>query len=818
MHTFVFLEDPAALLKQGAQGAKGGDADEEGARKNGRGGKYKMARRAMTGGAAPGAPPSPAPAAAVAAEASPKRDRAADSLSADKPSAPIAMRTDFRPLALFAPALRTDASGVVQVPFKLPDSLTRYRVMALAVAGENLFGEGDASLTARLPLMVRPSQPRFLNFGDKFELPIVVQNQTDTSMTVDVAVRGSNLAFTAGEGRRLTVAANDRIEVRFPAAAVEPGKAGFQVAASAGKWSDAAEGSMPVWTPATTEAFATYGAVDKGAVVQPVKFPKNVIAEFGGLEVTTSSTELQALTDAVIYLVSYPFECSEQMASRVVSIAALKDVLSAFQAPGLPPEGEIIAAVKRDLKRLESIQNSDGGFPFWARGYRSWPYLTLHVTHALVRAKKKGFDVPPGMMSRALAHVKNIERYIPADYPESVRRALRAYSVYVRGIHGDDDVAKAKTLYREYASDKEPPLEAVGWVYAVLSRGKAAEEVAEIRRLLKNRVSETAAHAQFTTSYGEGHYLLMYSSRRVDAVLLEAMIEDDPQSDLIVKLVRGLLGHRKKGRWGNTQENAWVLLALDRYFHTYEKVTPDFVARAWLGDRFAGQHAFKGRTTERHLIEIPMKYVAEAKEADLIVGKQGAGRMYYRIGMKYAPSDLRPPPAEHGFTVTRRYEAVDDPKDVERQKDGTWRVRAGARVKTIVTMVAPSRRYHVALVDPLPAGFEAVNTTLRGAELMPSGKPAHGRGQTGGPFGVGSRGYGGGHFWRWWNPTWFEHQNLRDERAEAFSSLVWAGVHSYEYVSRATTPGEFVVPPAKAEEMYHPETFGRSWGDKVVVR
>jgi hypothetical protein len=47
---------------------------------------------------------------------------------------------------------------------------------------------------------------------------------------------------------------------------------------------------------------------------------------------------------------------------------------------------------------------------------------------------------------------------------------------------------------------------------------------------------------------------------------------------------------------------------------------------------------------------------------------------------------------------------------------------------------------------------------------------------------------------------------------------VWAGVHSYEYVSRATTPGEFVVPPAKAEEMYHPETFGRSWGDKVVVR
>ncbi len=40
--------------------------------------------------------------------------------------------------------------------------------------------------------MVRPSPPRFLNFGDAFELPVVVQNQTDEPMTVDVAVRATN--------------------------------------------------------------------------------------------------------------------------------------------------------------------------------------------------------------------------------------------------------------------------------------------------------------------------------------------------------------------------------------------------------------------------------------------------------------------------------------------------------------------------------------------------------------------------------------------------------------------------------------------------
>ena len=74
--------------------------------------------------------------------------------------------------------------------------------------------------------------------------------------------------------------------------------------------------------------------------------------------------------------------------------------------------------------------------------------------------------------------------------------------------------------------------------------------------------------------------------------------------------------------------------------------------------------------------------------------------------------------------------------------------------------------------------------------------------------------------WRWsirYRRTWYEHQNLRDERVEAFASLVWDGVYSYTYAARATTPGRFVVPPAKAEEMYAPETFGRSSSDVVIV-
>lgn len=55
------------------------------------------------------------------------------------------------------------------------------------------------------------------------------------------------------------------------------------------------------------------------------------------------------------------------------------------------------------------------------------------------------------------------------------------------------------------------------------------------------------------------------------------------------------------------------------------------------------------------------------------------------------------------------------------------------------------------------------------------------------------------------------------ERVEAFTEWLHSGVHSYSYYARATTPGRFTAAPAKAEEMYAPETFGRSGSDQVVV-
>jgi len=768
-------------------------------------------RERMADEAAPMPMPMPVPAAAPETNAPPPPPPKTGEVAKDKsagssgsPAATIAVRSNFDALAAFAPSVKTGADGKATVSIKVPDNLTRYRIVAIAVAGDKQFGKGESAITARLPLMVRPSPPRFLNFGDTFRLPVVVQNQTDAPMTVRLAIRATNAAITDGKGREVRVPANERVEVQFPAAAEMAGTARFQIVGSSGTATDAAELALPVWTPATTEAFATYGTIDDGAAAsirQPIALPGKVITQFGGVEVTTASTNLQALTDAFLYIVHYPFECAEQRSSRILAIAALRDVLDAFKTKDMPTRAQLEKSVAEDIEHLSQMQNYDGGYAYWERGHPSDPYLTVYVTNALAHAKAKGFAVPEGMFALAKPYLTNIESHYPWFYSEKVRWAISSYALYTRKQLGDLDLKKAQKLYAETPLDNFT-METVGWLLGTFAqhKGAATERKALVRHIL-NHTSETAGAANFTSSYGDGGYLLLASDRRVDGVILESLIQEQPDLDLIPKVVTGLLGHRKAGRWINTQENSFALLALDLYFHTYEKTTPDFVARVWLGNDYAGDHAFKGRQTDYYQLAIPMKDVATHDKAPLTIQKDGKGRLYYRIGMTYAPASLKIEPADYGFVVERRYEAVDKPDDVRREKDGSWHIKAGARVRVKLTMVNENRRYHVALVDPMPAGLEPMNAALAVTGPIPQDpKVQQARGA----------------YW-WWYGTWYEHQNLRDERVEAFASLLWEGVHEYSYVARATTPGTFVVPPPKAEEMYMPETFGRGGTDRVIV-
>jgi alpha-2-macroglobulin len=718
---------------------------------------------------------------------------------ADKPNGPggetISVRSNFDALALFAPTVVTDASGKANVEVTLPDNLTRYRIMVVAASGVERFGTAESNITARLPLSIRPSAPRFLNTGDQFELPVVLQNLGQSPLVVDVVLQTANLDATGATGRKVSIPAGDRVEIRFPAKVRSAGVARVRVSAFGDNVSDSAEVSIPVFTPGTAEAFATYGTIDSGGVKQPLLAPKGVIDSYGGLEVSTSSTSLQALTDALLYVDSYDYRSSDAYASRIMSISALRDVLKDFAAKDLPSEAELNAAVDRDIAGLVALQNDDGGWSYWRKYDESEPFGSIEATHALVLAKNSGFRVSANAIERALQYLNNIEQVLDRDrYTEESRDRIQAYALWVRALAGQRDRNKAATLFA--ARGEKLNLDALAWLWGSIDSPFAR---AAIERTITNRAVDTAGAVSFTNSYTDSDYVTLSSDRRTDALILDSLIANAPKSDLVEKVVAGLLAHKVKGRWNNVQENTFALLAFKRYYDTYESATPNFVARAWVGDKFAGEHAFKGRTTERSNISVPMKALIEGGNRDLIVAKDGTGRLYYRIGLKYVPADLKLKALDRGFVVDRIYEGVDNKSDVTRDGDGTWKIKAGAKVRVKLTLVAESQRTHVALIDPLPAGLEALNPDLAVTQPVigsPQAEPTK-------------------RFWWWGN--WYDFQQFRDDRSEAFTTFLPAGVYDYSYIARATTPGSFVVPPTRAEEMYAPETFGRTSTDNVVI-
>ncbi len=704
-------------------------------------------------------------------------------------STTVSARKDFRATAVFAPRLHTDAKGHATVSVKMPESLTRFRIVALATSSTYFFGKGEGSIITQRKVNARTQAPRFLDQGDRFEVPVVVQNLDSTARTMTVAVRAANLSG-GGLGKRVVVPAGQRAEVRFPFATMARGKAVIQTIVTSGDFTDASNVTVPVYVPATTESFATYGTIDQTSAYEQLNVPGDIFAEVGGVETEVASTQLQTLTDAYWYLRAYPFECAEQRSSRMLATVAMGSVLDAFALPGRPTAQEQAAIQAADVTKLEVDQNTDGGWGYWS-DTQSDPFVTmqvasaLHGLHASASVQKRAAGYITKLLGEVNARLAKAHHLDPVQYDVS----LAATALTALASIGLDEKPAAQRLHVLASALAVYPVDAKARLLAIVARAPAAKAMRT--KLVSDLVSvthETAAGATVTTSYTEGERLLLVSSNRTTALALDALIREAPEQPLIMKLARGLLAARAHGRWRSTQENLAVLQAMRRYFDTYEKDVPNYTGKLWIGDVAYAEQAFTGRTNVRATAKLDWTKLVPGSQHTIAVEKTGPGRMYYRIGITYAPKKIDLPALDAGFVVRRSYEAVDDPRDVEKTSSG-YRIKLGARVLVVVEASNTTRRDGVALVDPLPAGLEAVNTNLAVAERAAKGTISR---------------------------DWV-HLETRDDRTEAFATTLEEGSHVLSYTARATTPGTFNAAPAKAEEMYSPETFGRSEGAIVTV-
>jgi len=758
----------------------------------------------------------------------------------------VSLRKLFATTAHFESELETGDDGRASIEIDMPENLTSFRIMVVAIDTQthDRFGSGESSVRVRKSIMLRPSLPRFLNMGDRFEASVMVDNQSDSTQVVMAGVRGINVVLPekALAETSIEIPAGESRELRFPLAVDRPGVMRLQFAALSNRGRDATEIEIPVLVPATKQAFADYG-VTSSSVQRQVQIPEDALSGFGGLEVSMSSTALNGLEDAVEYLVSYRYECAEQTASRILPIFALGDVLDDF------PIAEVHDRAHRDqladagIERLWGNQNWDGGFGYWGTGQQeSWPYVSTWATLALLEGKKSGYAVDQDKLDRALGYLDNyIRNGTTTRWGSYYDWTSRAFALWLlaredRGPELFDQV---------WAKRKRMPLYARVLLMSAAHRYGREAPVAEVLEELRASVVENARVIHFaeskTETSSQGLTLLMHSNTQTDAIVLMTLIELGEELDddgMAPKIIAGIMADRdprKGGRWTSTHANAWALMAAARYYEVVESETPDFKARIWLDATYAGEHEFKGRDMTMINQHVPMAALLGAapgktgplgKVESLTLAKDGPGKLYYRLGLRYAPADFDMKPVDRGFTVSRRYEALPregeseaDPDAVQQLEDGSWVIEAGTNVLVSLTLTSQDRASYVVVDDALPAGFEGQNprfSTSVGVRDVSTVDYGYGGYRYGTPqrsgFHFAASGFG------WWFPAYtFDHKQMRDDRMLLFADWLPAGVYTYSYTARATNIGTFVLPPVHAEAMYEPERFGHGGSSTVEI-
>ena len=571
-----------------------------------------------------------------------------------------AFRQDFRPLAFWLGSVETDRTGRATKEVTLPDSLTTYRIMAVAGDTSSRFGSANAEIRVSKPITMLAAFPRFLTRGDRALFGAVVNNTLPASGTATVTIRSLDptvLEFPNGR-QSLTIDGGSNAEVRFDAIARGIGRARVQMTVRLGSNSDAFEMALPVIAPARLETTAAFGDTTARAT-ERLLLPTGIVPTMGGLNVELASSALVGLGEGARYLADYPFQCAEQKASAALALVLAADLGSAFEMPRIAPAdyrkraGELL----RDLPRYQCM---DGGFGYWpGTCIHGHFYLTSYILHVMHVADQLGLPLDKAVAGRALDFLdKALKQPAPLQVQWlPVWGASSAFAVKVLVEHGRNQDSNITRLLT--ATDRLPVFGLSYLADAMAASPNRGPRYGDVVRRLTNalRVEGDRVHVEEIDS--DALAWIWNSNTRATALVLTGFVQrgDDPQP--VPGLVRWLLQAREKGRWRNTQENGTALEALVAYYRTFESEAPDMTATVAIGERPIGTAAFRGRSTVARQVRLAMpdllKQVAAGAEADLAVSRTGTGRLYYAARLQYVPGEP-PPVSDQGIRVERRYE------------------------------------------------------------------------------------------------------------------------------------------------------------------
>ncbi len=747
------------------------------------------------------------------------------------------VRTSFKDTAYWNASVVTDEEGKAEVGIELPDNLTTWQLVAKAVSGADLLvGEKREEIVATRDVIVRPIVPRFAVAGDRLRLGVVVHNNTGADRTFSVTLGSRQLELTDEPVQELFVADGAKSSVSWlagllpdelyaTAAHEAAGQVHLEVAAvarddSGKRLSDAVRYVFPVYRYTSLETTATMGQVSAKTTEQ-VRVPLGVEPDQGELRLELNPSLAAASTDGLTWLETYPYGCAEQTTSsflpNVAAYIALQEL--GLERPDLKSELEREVSVA--IQRLYQLQRPDGGWGWWANDEsRTW--LTSYALFGLDTARRAGFAVDGDVIERATeALLQHVNRRF--DPHRAARLNEHAFALFVLRQVESGDFPRNRAV-KVYESRQHLTLEGSAFLALALSegavwgsrRGDAASvsKSPEVATLLSDVVAKSKMSATGTHWKEESlDRSAMASTGRTNAVIVLALSQIDAEHYALPSAVRWIMSRRREGNWTTTQDTAWTVMALTAFM----RATGELEGRAFYEVRLDDQLLGAGRFEERSFTEpvefsVPLRELAthaaesvlESAAHNLMIRRKGDGRLYYGAYFRlYYPADGIEP-MDRGIAVEREYLQV-DPLTYEPTGEPLEAAAVGDVVMVRLRIVAPTELHYFILEDSLPAGFEAIDAALETVSASAQGARF-------------SRVHDDEDHW-WWRGWWssWTTTEMLDHKVAAFATHLSKGVYEYSYLMRATLAGEFGAMPARAEEMYFPEVFGRSEGTRLVV-
>lgn len=713
----------------------------------------------------------------------------------------ITVRQDFKDTAVFRAQVITDENGEAQVTFTLPENLTTWVADVRAVTADSLVGEGSAEMQTNKQLYVQIQTPRFFVAGDEVEIGAAVHNNTKKDLFVDVTLDADGLELTEETKQRVEVPAGQQVYVAWNGAvASDAERVDLTASAVSGDLNDASKPSLgtlpgqgiPVYRYTVRETVGTAGMITgRGSVTEALLLPDAPAYADASVDVEISPSLVASIQPSLTYLEDFPYLCMEQTTSRILPNVITKRILD---EAGITNDLSVNLdqQVNDALQRIYAYQLYDGGWNWW-RGPESDPYMTAYVVYGLLETQKSGYPVSDVVLANGLNYLKNNLPYLNHNAP-AWERNRQAFILYVLAV-GDELSSGASQLNYLYENNDRMSLYGKAYLAQTLHLFNPQDErIASLLSDLQAGATLSASGVHWEEDFRDYHN--WNSDIRTTAIVLNTYVQIDPENPIAANAVRWLMVNREGNRWASTQDTTWSLIALVNWLSQQGEFNPQYNYAIGLnGETLNEGKTDPQRLTETAELKIELETMLEDETNFLVISRgSGDGNLYYTAFLNAEMNVPDVKPVEQGIFIMREYFALDDDETPVTSAD------MGDLLHARLTIVAPSALYYLAVDDPLPAGFEAVDATLQTDTTVPSTITISGLMERG---------------WGWW---YFNNVQIQDEKISFAANYLPAGTYVYTYLVRASNRGTFNVIPPSAFEFYFPDVSGHGAGSTFVVK